>query len=72
MNIAELVEDPSNGSDPLLEGVTFYVKYLGSCIVDKESGEETTSDAVKTIVTMVGHFFHKNLWSCFHIVHVEH
>lgn len=48
----KLVEDPSNGSDPILEGVTFYVKYLGSCIVDKASGEETTSEAVKTIVTM--------------------
>ena len=52
MNNPELVEDPSNGSDPILEGVTFYVKYLGSCIVDK-----ATSEAVKTIVTMVEHFF---------------
>ena len=41
-------------SDPILEGVTFYVKYLGSCIVDRASGEETTSQAVKTIINMVG------------------
>ena len=39
--------------DPILEGVTFYVKYLGSCIVDRASGEETTSQAVKTIINMV-------------------
>ena len=52
--ISELVEDPlAHGSDPILEGVTFYVKYLGSCIVESASGEETTAKAVKTIISMV-------------------
>ena len=52
--LTELVEDPTTVSDPILEGVTFYVKYLGSCIVDRASGEDTTSQAVKTIINMVG------------------
>merc|ERR1711892_1521118 len=47
------VEDPlAHGPDPILEGVTFYVKYLGSCIVERASGEETTAKAVKTIISM--------------------
>ena len=52
--MSELVEDPlAHGSDPVLEGVTFYVKYLGSCAVDNASGEHTTATAVKTIIAMV-------------------
>ena len=59
MNISELVEYPSNGSDPILEGVTFYVKYLGSCIVDKATGKETTSEVVKGFYLNIGNSFFK-------------
>jgi len=48
----KLEEDLYASPDPVVEGVTFYVKYLGSCLVDKPSGEDTTAEAVKTIVTM--------------------
>ena len=61
------MEDLASSCDPVVEGVTFYVKYLGSCIVDKASGEDTTAEAVKTIVTMVrkvkdkiSHLYNKN------------
>ena len=37
----------------MLDGVTFYVKYLGSTLVEKPSGEEATADAIKTIILMV-------------------
>ena len=48
-----LHEDISSNSDPILEGVIFAVSYLGSCLVAKPTGEETTSAAVKTILKMV-------------------
>ena len=35
-------------------GVPFHVKYLGSVLVEKSSGEDVTSDAIKTIILMVG------------------
>lgn len=47
----ELNED--NGQDPIVEGVTFYVRYLGSCCVINKAGDETTSEAIKSIVSMV-------------------
>ncbi|XP_070568982.1 low density lipoprotein receptor adapter protein 1-like isoform X2 [Ptychodera flava] len=47
----KLTEDPSQTVEPLLEGVTFYVKYLGMFIVDKPNDEQTTADAVKKIVS---------------------
>ena len=50
---SELEEECCQTSECVLEGVTFYVAYLGSCIVAKPSGEETTSQAVNTIVAMV-------------------
>ena len=37
----------------MLEGVTFHVKYLGHCIVERASGEQVTAQAVKTIIAMV-------------------
>ena len=49
----ELSEDWSSVREPVIEGVPFYVKYLGSSLVQKASGEEATADAIKTIVTMV-------------------
>ena len=47
------MSDEVSSSDPILEGVTFHVSYLGSCLVDKPTGDETTANAVKTIVKMV-------------------
>ena len=39
--------------DPLVEGVTFLVKYLGKCGVENDSAEEKTATAIKNIITMV-------------------
>ena len=51
---SELAEEREGGLvDPVLEGVTFYVRYLGSCFVLNSSGEEATSEAIKSIVSMV-------------------
>ncbi|XP_077977347.1 low density lipoprotein receptor adapter protein 1-like isoform X3 [Glandiceps talaboti] len=47
----KLTEDPAQTQEPLLEGVTFYVKYLGMCLVDKPNDEATTAEAVKKIVS---------------------
>ena len=52
INFAELTED--SGQDPVVEGVTFYVRYFGSCFVINKAGDETTSEAIKSIVSMVG------------------
>ena len=49
--ISELTEE--SGQDPIVEGVTFYVRYLGSCFVINKSGEEETGEAIKSIVSMV-------------------
>ena len=39
--------------DPLVEGVTFLVKYLGNCGVENDSEEEETAAAIKNIITTV-------------------
>jgi len=46
----KLCED--SGQDPVVEGVTFYVRYLGSCFVINQTGDETTGEAIKSIVSM--------------------
>merc|ERR1712106_128772 len=51
MKHEKLLED--SGQDPIVEGVTFYVRYLGSCFVINQSGDEATGDAIKSIVSMV-------------------
>lgn len=51
--ITELSEDWTSVREPVVEGVPFYVKYLGSSLVQKASGEEATSQAIKTIIAMV-------------------
>ena len=38
--------------EQIVEGVTFYVKYLGSCIVEKE-GPDSCAEGVQQIVDMV-------------------
>lgn len=50
MKHEKLLED--SGQDPVVEGVTFYVRYLGSCFVINQSGDEATGDAIKSIVSM--------------------
>jgi len=50
MKHEKLLED--SGQDPIVEGVTFYVRYLGSCFVINQSGDEATGDAIKSIVSM--------------------
>lgn len=52
-NLAELSEDWSSLREPVIDGVPFYVKYLGSSLVQKASGEEATAEAIKTIIAMV-------------------
>ena len=50
ISIPGLCEDVSSS---VLSGVTVYVSYLGSCLVDKPTGEDTTANSVRTIVKMV-------------------
>lgn len=50
MKHEKLLED--SGQDPVVEGVTFYVRYLGSCFVINPSGDEATGEAIKSIVSM--------------------
>ena len=49
----ELLEDPQCIEDPLVEGVTFLVKYLGKEPVDNNNEEEQTAAAIKDIITKV-------------------
>ena len=52
-----------NDDDSVLEGnvggrtaddeATFYVKYLGSTLIDETAGQKATADAIKTIVATV-------------------
>jgi len=47
----KLLEEPGPGDvDPILQGVHFKVKYIGSCPVSAESGEEVTANAIKCIL----------------------
>jgi len=47
----KLLEDSGPGEvDPIVEGVQFKVKYLGSCPVSSDSGEEVTANAIKAIL----------------------
>ena len=47
----ELLEESSQ--DPIIEGVTYFARYLGSCSVVIPSGEEATAEAIKSIVQAV-------------------
>jgi hypothetical protein len=35
------------------DGVSFFLKYLGSVLVERSSGEEVTAEAIKNIISMV-------------------
>ncbi|XP_067145264.1 low density lipoprotein receptor adapter protein 1-B-like [Centruroides vittatus] len=37
---------------PVLDGITFYVKYLGSTLVEEPNGQQSTADAIKAIISM--------------------
>ncbi|XP_033635832.1 low density lipoprotein receptor adapter protein 1-like isoform X2 [Asterias rubens] len=43
-------DDWERSKEPVLEGVTFYAKYLGMCLVDLPNDEAHTTDAVKRIL----------------------
>ncbi|XP_015911338.1 low density lipoprotein receptor adapter protein 1-A [Parasteatoda tepidariorum] len=38
--------------EPVLDGITFYVKYLGSTLVDEPNDQQATADAIKSVITM--------------------
>ncbi|XP_054718302.1 low density lipoprotein receptor adapter protein 1-A-like [Uloborus diversus] len=38
--------------EPVLDGITFYVKYLGSTLVDEPNDQQATADAIKAIIMM--------------------
>lgn len=38
--------------EPVLDGITFYVKYLGSTLVDEPNDQQTTADAIKAVISM--------------------
>jgi len=44
----KLLEDSCH--EPVTDGVTFYVRYLGCCGVPRPSGEEVTAEAIKNII----------------------
>lgn len=46
----KLSEEWATIREPVVEGVTFYCKYLGSTLVDDPKGEESTSEAIKRII----------------------
>lgn len=48
----KLCEEWGESREPVLDGVTFFVKYVGSCLVDQAKGERSTAEAIKTIVAM--------------------
>ena len=47
---SEFQDDWERSKEPVLEGVTFYAKYLGMCLVDLPNDEAHTTDAVKRIL----------------------
>ena len=45
-----MLEEDDIIEDPVVDGVTFNVKYLGSCSMETDCGEEATSEAIKQIL----------------------
>ncbi|XP_071955888.1 PTB domain-containing engulfment adapter protein 1-like isoform X2 [Antedon mediterranea] len=43
-------DDWEKAKEPVVEGITFYVKYIGMSLVDKANDESCTAEAVKRIV----------------------
>ncbi|KAK4320156.1 hypothetical protein Pmani_008965 [Petrolisthes manimaculis] len=46
----KLSEEWATIREPVVEGVTFYCKYLGSTLVDDPKGEAATAEAIKRII----------------------
>lgn len=46
----KLSEEWASIREPVVEGVTFYCKYLGSTVVDEPKGEASTAEAIKRII----------------------
>ncbi|CAL4100737.1 unnamed protein product, partial [Meganyctiphanes norvegica] len=46
----KLSENWDSLREPVVEGVTFYCKYLGSCLVEEPKGEVATAEAIKRII----------------------
>lgn len=46
----KLSENWATTREPVVDGVTFYCKYLGSTMVDDPKGESTTAEAIKRII----------------------
>lgn len=46
----KLSEEWATIREPVVEGVTFYCKYLGSTVVDDPKGEAATAEAIKRII----------------------
>ena len=58
----EIPEGWGENEEPVAEGVTFYLKYIGSCLVEEIQSDETYGDgisskAVRTIIAMVKALF---------------
>ena len=49
----ELPEDWTDCKAPVIEGITFYCKYLGSTAIEEPSSDVLTADAIKRIIQMV-------------------
>ena len=47
---AEFQDDWEKAKEPVLEGVTFYVKYLGMRLMEKSNDEAHTAEGVKKIL----------------------
>lgn len=48
----KLAEEWVGIQQPVLEGITFYAKYLGSTLVEEPSGDKATADAIRAIIGM--------------------
>jgi len=48
----KLEENWESNEEPVVDGLIFYLKYLGNVIVDHPNGEGTTASAVKKIIAM--------------------
>jgi hypothetical protein len=48
-----LAEDWTDCKAPVIEGITFYCKYLGSTLIEEPSSQTLTADAIKRIIAMV-------------------
>ena len=61
MTFAEFSDHWGEEKEPVKEGVTFYLKYIGSTLVEELTeegasyGDKISSRAVATIVSMVGY-----------------